>query len=236
MEEPPLSDSQLGVRYYEKMMDDKRHLGRPEFFNAAAHVLACPGRSTDHIYIFLHIEDSEIKTAGWQCHMCDPWMQIAGDIVCGLAEGMRTEEILQLTLEDFEDELGGSDYVIAHHTGAATLVTYKAALDFEVKVAIKSDLEEKVTPKSQMSDLGYTGREGLLRIKRLIEGRFSGEGLKIPRARLESVCANGTVQDFSTLVQDLIERKAIDIVKANGLGFPRSFDEAMEESDGQQES
>ena len=230
MEEPPLSHSQLGVKYYEKMMESKRHMGRPEFFNAAAHVLACPGRSSDHVYVFLHIEDSEIREARWQCHMCDPWMQITADIACTLIEGRDTGHILELELSDFEGLLGGSDYVIASHTGAATLVAYKAGLDYEVKEALRSDQAGKVSPKSELADLGYTGREGLLQIKRLIESRFRDEGLKIPRARLESVCANGTVQDFSSLVQDLLERPAVETVRARGMGFPRSFDETWDEA------
>jgi len=231
MEEPPLSHSQLGVKYYEKMMESKRHMGRPEFFNAAAHVLACPGRSSDHVYMFLHIEESRILEARWQCHMCDPWMQITADIACTLIEDGDTSLILGLELSDFENLLGGSDFVIASHTGAATLVAYKAGLDYEVKEALRNDQSGKVSPKSQLSELAYTGRDGLLRIKRLIENRFRDEELKIPRSRLESVCANGSVQDFSSLIQDLLERRAVETVRARGMGFPRSFDETYDEAD-----
>lgn len=203
-------------------------MGRPEFFNAAAHVLACPGRNTDHIYLYLHVKDSVIAEARWQCHMGDPWIMIAGDMVCRLIEGRRTDQILALTLAEFEAVLGGQDYVIAHHTGAATLVAYKAGIDYSIKEILKSDQPGKVGPKSLLKDLGYSGREGQLRIKCLLETRFSSEELEFPRARLEAVCSSGTVQEVSTLVQDLLERKAIALIKANGLGFPRSFDEAID--------
>jgi len=231
MEEPPLSHSPLGVAYYDRMMASKRHLGRPDFFNAAAHVLACPGRSSDHVYLFLQVEGHTIVEARWQCHLCDPWMQIAADIACSLIQGRDTGQILELTLADFEEILGGPDAVIASHTGAAGLVAYKAGLDYEVRRAVRDDQRtEKLSPKSRMADLGYSGRDGMLRAKGLIESRFAEEALRIPRARIESVCSDGTVQDFSVLVQDLLEARAADRVKANGMGFPRSFGEALVEN------
>ncbi|MBI2190978.1 MAG: hypothetical protein HYU36_03200 [Planctomycetes bacterium] len=225
-DEPPLSHSPLAVQYYEKMMEERRHIGRPETFNAAAHVLACPGRSTDHIYLYLHVKESVIAEARWLCHMGDPWIMIAGDIACGLLQGRRVEEILNLSLADFERVLGGPDTVIAHHTGAAALVAYKAGLDYTVKEALKSGPESRISPRALIQELGYEGRDGQLRLKRLLEGRFSAEGLQLPRARLESLCATGSVQDLSTLVQDLLEARAIDRIRAGGMGFPRSFDEA----------
>jgi hypothetical protein len=193
-------------------------------------VLACPGRSSDHVYMFMHIEGSVVKEARWQCHMCDPWMQIAADIACFLVEGLKTSEILNLELPQYEEKLGGEDFVVASHTGAATLVAYKACMDYEVKETIKSDQKEKISPNSALNELGYTGRDGMLRLKRLLESRFENEQLKIPRARLESVCSSGSVQDCSSMVVDMLERRAIDLVKANGLGFPRSFDEALEDN------
>ncbi|MDA0837531.1 MAG: hypothetical protein O3B01_00805 [Planctomycetota bacterium] len=228
MDEPPIQESRIGFEYYNTIIDTGSRMGRPDFFNALGQVLACPGRSSDHVYMFMHIEDSVIKEAKWQCHMCDPWMQIAADIACSLVKGLKTSEILDLKLPQYEEKLGGKDFVVASHTGAATLVAYKACMDYEVKETIKSDQEDKVSPKSALSDLGYTGRDGMLRLKRLIESRFDNEQLKIPRARLESICASGTVQDCSSMVVDMIERRAIELVKANDLGFPRSFDEALD--------
>jgi NifU-like protein involved in Fe-S cluster formation len=232
MDEPPLSHSPLGVAYYDRMMETRQHLGRPALFNAAAHVLACPGRSSDHVFVFLRIEGSKVLDAHWQCHLCDPWMQISADIACSLVEGRGTAEILDLTLADFERKLGGPDHVVASHTGAADLVAYKACVDYEVKQAIRSDQNSEIRPKSRMAENGYSGRGGMLRLKRLIESRFAAEGLRIPRARLESVCAEGTIQDLSVLVQDLLEAHAIKRIRANGLGFPRSFDEALAGSAG----
>jgi len=157
-------------------------------------------------------------------------MQITADIACSLIRGRNTRQLLDLTLADFEERFGGSDPVIASHTGAACLVAYKASLDYEVRQAIRSDQQrEKLSPKSRMADLGYSGRQGMLRVKSLIESRFAEEGLKVPRARIESVCSDGTVQDFAVLIQDLLEAHAVDHVKANGMGFPRSFGEAPEE-------
>ena len=231
MDEPPIQESRIGFEYYNKIIDTGSRMGRPEFFNAVGQVLACPGRSTDHVYMFMHIEDSVIRAAKWQCHMCDPWMQIAADIGCYLVEGLKTSEILDLKLSQYEERLGGADFVVASHTGAATLVAYKACMDYEIKETIRSDQEEKITPKSAMTELGYAGRDGMFRLKRLLETRFEQEQLRIPRARLESVCASGTVQDCSIMVNDLIERNAIDLVKVSGMGFPTSFDEALEDEE-----
>jgi hypothetical protein len=228
MDEPPIQESRLGFEYYNTIIDTGSRMGRPEFFNSMGQVLACPGRSSDHVYMFMHIEGSVVKEAKWQCHMCDPWMQIAADIACNLVLGLKTSEILNLKLPQYEEKLGGEDYVVASHTGAATLVAYKACMDYEIKETFKSDQEAKISPKSALNELGYTGRDGMLRLKRLLESRFENEQLKIPRARLESICASGTVQDCSSMVNDLIERNAIDLVKANDLGFPRSFDEALD--------
>jgi hypothetical protein len=229
MDEPPLSHSPLAVAYYDRMMETRHRLGRPAFFNAAAHVLACPGRSSDHVFMFLHIEDSKVVEAHWQCHLCDPWMQICADVACSLVQGRTTAEILGLTLANFERKLGGADPMVASHTGAAALVAYKACVDYEVRRALRSGQLCGVNPESSLAEAGYSGRDGMLRLKCLIESRFATEGLKVPRARLESVCAEGTVQDFSVLAQDLLEAHAVERIKANGLGFPRSFGGATDD-------
>lgn len=225
LEEPPLSESPIGVQYYEKMIAERRYMGRPEFFNAAAHVLACPGRSSDHVYMFLNVDGSRITEARWQCHMCDPWMQITADIACQLVNGRNTHEILLISLQDYEHVLGGSDPVIADHTGAATLVAYKAGIDYEVKQMLARMLNTSARPKELLRELGFSGRPGMLRLKRQAETKFAGEELKIPRARLESVASSGTVQDFSLLIQDLLERGAVRVLLERGMGFPRSFHE-----------
>jgi hypothetical protein len=211
------------------MMAQRRHVGRPGSYDAAAFVLACPGRSSDHVYLFLQIRDTRITAAHWLCHLCDPWMQIAADIVCDLIEGHHTEDVLDLTLADFERVLGGTDAVIAEHGGPAVLVTYRATVDHDVKQALAAGQPHPVTPHTPLRDLASPGRDSLLRLKQAAENRFADCGLHIPRPRLESVSTQGTVQDFSTLVQDLLERWAIDRIRTHGLGFPRSFHETADD-------
>ena len=214
--------------YYQRIWAEGGHMGQPAAFNGYGFVMACPGRSTDVIYIYLNIEDGRILEAKWKCHACDPWMQVAGDIGCTLVKGRETHQVLNLTLEDFERMLGGPSELIADHAGAALLTIQKAVIDYEVRRTLSQKAGRFVSPKERLKEMGLAGREGQEELKVLLEERFATDQLRIPRVKLQEWVALGTVQDVSLAIQSLLETSIIAKVKANGCGFPRSFEEELE--------
>lgn len=214
--------------YYQRIWTEGGHMGEPPSFNGYGFVMACPGRSTDVIYIYLNIEDGRILEAKWKCHACDPWMQVAGDIGCTLVKGRKIHQVLDLTLEDFERMLGGPSELIADHAGAALLTIQKAVIDYEVRALLSQKAGRFAFPKERLKEMGLAGREGREMLQALLEKRFAPDQLRIPRVKLQEWVALGTVQDVSLYIQSLLEPSIIVKVKARGFSFPRSFEEELE--------
>ena len=94
------------IRYYQKIWAEGGLMGIPERVNGTGFVMACPGRSSDVIHMYVWIEAGTIQEARWQCHMCDPWMQVAGDILCHLVRGESTGHGVTAALGRFYGAVG----------------------------------------------------------------------------------------------------------------------------------
>ena len=86
--------------------------------------------------MYVWVEDARMRQTRWQCHMCDPWMQVAGDILCHLAQGSPLDAVLQWRWDDFEQVLAG--LAIMEHAGAAMLTLHKAVIDYQVRACFTS--------------------------------------------------------------------------------------------------
>lgn len=202
-------------------------MGKPEPCNGSGFVMACPGRSSDVIYMYVWIESGRIQEARWLCHMCDPWMQVAGDILCHLVRGRPREDVLAVRWDDFEHVLGGRSGLIMEHAGAAMLTLHKAVIDYQVRTHLASRQDEPAVAAStqKLRELGFSGREGQHRLRHILEEAFAAFALRIPSVKAQEWVALGTVQDISLTVQSLTERQVIERIQAQGCGFPRSFEE-----------
>ncbi|MBI3326277.1 MAG: hypothetical protein HYZ81_06200 [Nitrospinae bacterium] len=218
------------IRYYQKIWGEGGLMGKPERWNGAGFVMACPGRSSDVIHIYVWIEDDRIQEARWLCHMCDPWMQVAGDILCHLVRERPRQDILCVTWEDFQRVLGGPSGLIREHAGASLLTLHKAVIDYEVRACLAATQEALVgaEPAQKLRDVGFTGREGQQRLRHLLEQAFAVYALRIPHVKAQEWVALGSLQDVSLTVQSLTERNAIARILAQGCGFPRSFAEGLD--------
>jgi hypothetical protein len=217
------------IRYYQKLWADGGLMGRPERVNGAGFVMACPGRSSDVIHMYVWVEDASIQQIRWQCHMCDPWMQVAGDILCHLAQGTPLDAILQWRWGDFERVLGGPSVLIMEHAGAAMLTLHKAVIDYQVRACFTSlqDSEANLEPTQKLRELGLVGREGQQQLLRRLGETFNAFALQIPYIKVQEWAAMGTVQDVSLTVQALIAPQVIQRILGQGCGFPRSFEEQL---------
>ena len=217
------------IRYYQKLWAEGGLMGQPERFNGSGFVMACPGRSSDVIHIYVRVENGRIEETRWQCHMCDPWMQVAGDILCSLVTGHPPQDIQQLRWDDFERALGGGSELIMEHAGAAMLTLQKAVIDYEVRARLtaRQEGQESAEPAPKLGELGFTGREGQQRLCRILEEAFVDFDLHVPYVKAQEWVALGTIQDVSLTVQSLTEGKLIDRILAQGCGFPRSFHEQL---------
>jgi hypothetical protein len=217
------------IRYYQRLWAEGGLMGKPEHVNGHGFVMACPGRSSDVIHIYVWIADACIQDIRWQCHMCDPWMQVAGDILCHMAQGAPSAGVLQWTWEDFERRLGGSSTLIVEHAGAAMLTLHKAVIDHQVRLALadQQDGETNLDPALKLRELGFAGRAGQQHLRRRLEETFAAFDLHIPHVKMQEWVALGTVQDVSLTVQSLVERQVIQRILGQGCGFPRSFEEQL---------
>jgi hypothetical protein len=217
------------IRYYQKIWAEGGLMGKLERSNGAGFVMACPGRSSDVIHMYIWVEDAHMQQTRWQCHMCDPWMQVAGDILCHLAQGSPLDAVLQWRWDDFERVLGGPSVLIMEHAGAAMLTLHKAVIDYQVRACFTSPQAgaDRIEPTQKLRALGLEGRAGQQHLHRRLEECFSAFALQIPHVKAQEWVAMGTVQDVSLTVQALIERQVIQRILGQGCGFPRSFEEQL---------
>jgi hypothetical protein len=217
------------IRYYQRIWAEGGLMGKPERVNGYGFVMACPGRSSDVIHMYVWIEAAHIQEVRWQCHMCDPWMQVAGDILCHLVQGSPPEAVLHWTWDDFERLLGGRSVLIMEHAGAAMLTLHKAVIDHQVRVCLtgQQDGEAGIEPTQRLRELGLIGREGQHQLRHRLEEAFAAFALRVPHVKIQEWVAMGTVQDVSLTIQSLIERQVIQRILDQGCGFPRSFEEQL---------
>ena len=214
------------IRYYQKLWGQGGLMGQPERWNGSGYVMACPGRSSDVIHMYAWIEDGRVREARWLCHMCDPWMQVAGDILCHLASERPLNRLLDITWDDFQRVLGGPSGLIQEHAGAAMLTLQKAVLDYQVRACLAAEPTGQAVaePSDRIQALGFVRREGQQRLRQRLEQSFVALELRIPHVKAQEWVALGTVQDVSLSVQSLTERPLIQRILAQGCRFPRSFE------------
>lgn len=217
------------IRYYQKLWAEGGLMGKPGRVNGAGFVMACPGRSSDVIHMYVWIAQGMIEEARWQCHMCDPWMQVAGDILCHLVQGSPPGEVLQRRWDDFARLLGGHSGLIQEHAGAAMLTMHKAVIDYQVRSCFTeaADRGAVIEPTQKLRDLGLVGRTGQQQLRQRLEGALPEVAGQIPHVKVQEWLAMGTVQDVSLTVQALGERQVIQRILAQGCSFPRSFEEQL---------
>jgi hypothetical protein len=217
------------IRYYQKIWAVGGLMGMPERISGAGSVMACPGRSSDVIHMYVWVEDGHMRQIRWQCHMCDPWMQVAGDILCHLAQGSPLDAALRWRWDDFEPVLGGPSALIMEHAGAAMLTLHKAVIDYQVRACFTSPQAgtDGVEPTQKLRELGLIGRAGQQQLRHRLEEAFNDFALQIPYVKVQEWVAMGSVQDVSLTVQSLVERQVIQRILGQGCGFPRSFAEQL---------
>jgi len=217
------------IRYYQRIWAEGGLMGMPERMNGTGFVMACPGRSSDVIHLYVCIEAGNIAEARWQCHMCDPWMQVAGDICCHLVQGCALGEVLHWRWDDFAQLLGGPSVLIQEHAGAAMLTMHKAVIDYQVRACLtnQQDVSALIETTPKLRDLGWVGRTGQQQLRDRLERTFTEFALQIPHVKIQEWLAMGTVQDVSLTIQALVERQVIRRILAQGCGFPRSFEEQL---------
>src|SRR5918996_2906108 len=217
------------IRYYQKIWAEGGLMGKPERVNGSGFVMACPGRSSDVIHMYVWIEAATIQEARWQCHLCDPWMQVAGDILCQLVQGSPLDAVLHWRWDDFARVLGGPSVLIMEHAGAAMLTLHKAVIDYQVRTCLTSQQsgEDSIEPTQKLREFGLVGREGQQYLRHRLEEPFSAFALQSPHIKVQEWVAMGTVQDVSLTVQAFVERQVIQRIFGQGCGFPRSFEEQL---------
>ena len=217
------------IRYYQQLWARGGLMGQPARVNGHGFVMACPGRSSDVIHLYVWVADGRLQEVRWQCHMCDPWMQVAGDILCHIARDNASETVLDWTWQDFEGRLGGHSALIREHAGAAMLTLHKAVIDHQVRTCLINPPggSSSLDPTRKLRDLGWVGRPGQEDLRHRLESAFAALSLRIPHIKAQEWVALGTVQDVSLTVQALVERRVIQRILAQGCGFPRSFEEQL---------
>jgi hypothetical protein len=217
------------IRYYRRIWAEGGLMGTPGRVNGHGFVMACPGRSSDVIHMYVWIAEGCVQEVRWQCHMCDPWMQVAGDILCHLGRGSPAARVLDWTWADFERLLGGPSRLIREHAGAAMLTLHKAVIDYQVRTCLTGQPHgaAALEPTQKLRELGLVGREGQQQLRRRLEETFAAFTLRIPHVKVQEWAAIGAVQDVSLTVQSLVERQVIQRILSQGCGFPRSFEEQL---------
>jgi len=212
---------EIAVRYYQRLLAEGGHSGRLPDYDGIGRVMACPDKSGDVVHIQLRGTPDGIETARWLCGRCDPWIQIAADLVCRLAEGDDCHAWKRIDGQQVQTLLGGPSADVRSHAGAAVLTLFKAVVDLRLRHALSGQVGRRVDENAPLCSASELTGDSL---PALVSRALTEYDLRLPRLKLEEWSQGGTVRDLTEYVQSRLEGEAVRIIRENQLGFPHAME------------
>ncbi len=102
--------------YFRKLFSKKGEgkMGRMENPDIEIEGSICPkGTHRDQVFLYAKKEEGKIKEMKFMCAYCDPYMFVAADILCRIAEGKTKKEIEKI--KNIDDYIGETNQTLYEH-------------------------------------------------------------------------------------------------------------------------
>ena len=184
----------------------KEIIGCPQPFNACADPVVCNGMG-----LYLHVTEGVVTDAYWWCGECADPERLTLEIACGLVLGKSLDDVHQLGVEAFA-AAGGHVLNDLQMTCVRVLLAVEMALvDHEVKGALAATAG-RAEANHKLKQLGFVGREGQQRLRKLLEGELARYTLQVPTVKTQEWTAFGTLEDCSRWVQSALKTALLNEV------------------------
>jgi hypothetical protein len=184
----------------------KETIGCPKPFNACADPVVCNGMG-----LYLQVAGEVVTEAYWWCGECSNAERFTLEIACHLVLGKTLDSVHRLGVEAFA-AAGGDAVDDLQMTCVRVLLAVEMALiDHEVKRALAA-AGQGIDTNQKLKQLGFVGRDGQQRLKKLLEGTLACFQLQVPTVKTQEWTAFGTLEDCSRWVQSALKTALLNEV------------------------
>jgi hypothetical protein len=184
----------------------KETIGCPKPFNACADPVVCNGMG-----LYLQVAGEVVTEAYWWCGECSNAERFTLEIACHLVLGKTLDSVHRLGVEAFA-AAGGDAVDDLQMTCVRVLLAVEMALiDHEVKRALAAN-GQGIDTNQKLKQLGFVGRDGQQRLKKLLEGTLACFQLQVPTVKTQEWTAFGTLEDCSRWVQSALKTALLNEV------------------------
>jgi hypothetical protein len=184
----------------------KETIGCPKPFNACADPVVCNGMG-----LYLQVAGEVVTEAYWWCGECSDAERFTLEIACHLVLGRTLDSVHRLGAEAFA-AAGGDAVDDLQMTCVRVLLAVEMALiDHEVKRALAA-AGQGIDTNQKLKQLGFVGRDGQQRLKKLLEGTLACFQLQVPTVKTQEWTAFGTLEDCSRWVQSALKTALLNEV------------------------
>jgi hypothetical protein len=184
----------------------KETIGCPKPFNACADPVVCNGMG-----LYLQVAGEVVTEAYWWCGECSDAERFTLEIACHLVLGRTLDSVHRLGVEAFA-AAGGEAVDDLQMTCVRVLLAVEMALiDHGVKRALAAT-GQGIDTNQKLKQLGFVGRDGQQRLKKLLEGTLACFQLQVPTVKTQEWTAFGTLEDCSRWVQSALKTALLNEV------------------------
>jgi hypothetical protein len=184
----------------------KETIGCPKPFNACADPVVCNGMG-----LYLQVAGEVVTEARWWCGECSNAERCTLEIACHLLLGRTLDSVHRLGVEAFA-AAGGEAIDDLPMTCVRVLLAVEMALvDHAVKRMLAATGQD-IDTNQKLKQLGFVGRDGQQRLKRLLERTLGGFQLQVPTVKTQEWTAFGTLEDCSRWVQSALKTALLNEV------------------------
>src|SRR5919108_4851673 len=184
----------------------KETIGCPKPFNACADPVVCNGMG-----LYLQVAGEVITEAYWWCGECSNAERCTLEIACHLVLGRTLDSVHRLGVEAFAAAGGDAIDDLPMTCVRVLLAVEMALVDRAVKRALAATGQDMDT-NQKLKQLGFVGRDGQQRLKKLLEGTLGGFQLQVPTVKTQEWTAFGTLEDCSRWVQSALKATVLNEV------------------------
>jgi hypothetical protein len=185
----------------------KEIIGCPRPFNACADPVVCNGMG-----LYLHVTQGRVTDAYWWCGECTDAERLTLEIACQLVTDKTLDGVHHLDVEAFA-AAGGHVVNDLQMTCVRVLLAVEMALiDHDVKRAVAAAAGSGIDTNDKLRQLGFVGREGQHRLRKLLEGELARYQLQVPTVKTQEWTAFGTLEDCSRWVQSALKTTLLNAV------------------------
>jgi hypothetical protein len=185
----------------------KETIGCPKPFNACADPVVCNGMG-----LYLRVNEGGVTEAYWWCGECSGAERLTLEIACHLVTGRTLERVHRLSVPEFAAAGGGAVNDLQMTCVRVLLAVEMALVDHRVKSALAGTAGQGIDVNHKLKQLGFVGRDGQQRLKKLLERELVRYKLQVPTVKTQEWTAFGTPEDCSRWVQSALKTALLNDV------------------------